>query len=118
MVKDNVELSDCCRLTFQASSVGRRRSFGLVLTPTVAPGLGRSPLEGGAGKQLFAALHAGGPCVRVNRVDVAVLSLVPCGAWSARTGRFWVTTWPKIEPKIPRSKLRPYPARITVLGVA
>src|SRR5215469_2004945 len=105
MVSEMLGDNDCCRLAFHASSVGSRKLSGLAFGLTLYPGAGRSPLEGGAGRQLFAALQAGGPLVRLNTVDR--WPPVWFTAWLARTGRFWVTTCPKIDPKTPRSKLRP-----------
>ena len=47
---------------------------------------------------------AGGPCAKLNTPPNW---LVGFNCWLARTGRFWVTVCPKIEPNTPMSKLRP-----------
>src|ERR1700733_9574068 len=108
MVRE-IELFNCrCRVRFHASMVGNR--FGSSRIFTLSPlGMGMSPFDGMAGKT-----KAAGPTARLK---AAVLGPLLVRFWLARTGRFWVTTWPKMEPKTPMSKLLPYPPRITVLGL-
>ena len=86
-------------LKFHASRVGRRRVLGRALGLTLKAGAGSNPSEGTVGNTL-----AAGPVARVN-AEVTVVGAL--SDWFARTGRFCVTTWPKIDPKTPRSKLRP-----------
>src|ERR1700722_3616551 len=108
MVRE-IELFNCrWRVRFQGSMVGNRLGSSRILT--LSPlGIGMRPLEGMDGKTKGA-----GPTARLK---AAVFGPLLVRFWLARTGRFWVTTWPKMEPNTPISKLRPYPARMTVLGL-
>src|SRR5437868_6664143 len=95
----SVGVSARCTLKFQASIVGKwsglLRAFGL----TAYPCAGRRPLDGVVGNT-----YACGPWSKVNANPVVFGAV---RLWFARTGRFCVTTWPKIDPKTPVSKLRP-----------
>src|SRR5437899_7998167 len=94
------------------------------------PLMGKVPAEEMATK-IGSKLKAGGPKLEVGpgpalaglRVKIAVrlfdalaLKFVSARSCRASTGRFWVTTWPKLDPNTPMSKPRPYPRRTTVLG--
>ena len=45
-------------------------------------------------------VQRGGPCARLNTESKLRAG---CSDWMASTGRFWVTLWPKTEPKTPVS---------------
>src|ERR1700676_3251973 len=110
-------------VAFQASSVGSLCTVGRILDcdDPVGPSRGRVPVE----EILTTAVDKGlasatGPCASVKTGLIlfvaAELRVVSCTIWFARTGRFCVTTWPKLDPNTPMSKLRPYPRRTTVFG--
>src|ERR1700742_561923 len=96
-------------LRFHASMVGSRSGLGRAIDETALPGFGSRPDAG-------IAVTGGkpGPFARVRGNPSGLIAkdwLPPDWEidWLVRMGRFCVDEWPKIEPKMPRSKLRPYP---------
>src|SRR5712691_1991693 len=100
--------------------VGSRCTVGRILGATVPSGPynGKVP-AGEIALRMLAKEKASGPWLRVKtgyRLAVVVGPQVGCCAgsqfesWSdccARTGRFCVTTWPKLDPNTPMSNPRP-----------
>jgi hypothetical protein len=99
MVSVRVGVSARWTLRFHASMVGKVSGSGRAFEETCEPGFGSRPLEG-----TVVGSAAAGPTASVNAAAVVVGWLI---CWLAKTGRFWVTVWPKMEPKTPVSKLRP-----------
>src|ERR1700678_3469301 len=99
MVNERVGVKDCCKLRFQASTVGKLRGLGRELELTEEPGLGSRPFEG-----TERGTYGAGP---TERLKAGVMAFGAGMVWLASTGRFGVTVWPKMEPKTPVSKLLP-----------
>src|SRR5450755_302198 len=83
------------------------------------PSMGKVPFEE-MELRIGEKSNAGGPTLRLKTAlrlfDAFGLKLLSWRFCRASTGRFWVTTWPKLEPNTPMSKPRPYPIRSTVFG--
>src|SRR6266849_1459628 len=130
MVALIVDVTWRCTVAFQASTVGRRLlkgrtkalmpfgKSGRPLTPTHwalsgvnAPVTGFTPLGSVMLLQLLVAsvppravagFSAAGPVERKKAV-LKSCPLVVFVCWLAKTGKFCVTAWPKMDPKTPMS---------------
>src|SRR5882724_1829402 len=98
--------------------------MGKVPVEEMAPKIGLKSKDVGPKVKFWAGLRGEGwPATLGLRVKIAMrlfdalaLKFVSARSCRASTGRFWVTTWPKLDPNTPMSKPRPYPMRTTVLG--
>src|SRR6267154_1149314 len=133
MVALIVEVTWRCTVAFQASTVGRRLLNGRIkeltpsgksgrpLTPTHwglsgvnVPVTGLTPLGSVMALQLLvvkvppravAGFRRTGPLDRKKAVlkSCLVARVFVVIDWLASTGKFWVTAWPKMDPKTPMS---------------
>ena len=94
----------CCTVRFQASLVGNRSFLGSPETVTPLGSSGRPFGPRGWLSRMVAGSSDDGPWARLNTESKLRDG---CSDWIASTGRFWVTLWPKTEPKTPVAYPRP-----------
>src|ERR1041385_6330345 len=103
---------------FHASTVGSRMARSVVngstfgLMPLGSIGLPFGPF--GCDARMVEGSSAFGPCASVNTESHGCAGF---SDWFASTGTFCVTLCPNETPNTPTSYDRPYPVRITVVGV-